>query len=341
MGSSLVIGTAKSARQDAWISVGIGIIMTLPMIVVYSKILTSFPGKDIYDIMQYAFGKKIGKLVSVLFIWYAFHVGALVIKVFSEFVNIVSFPETPQYIFIIFIGLLSIWTVRSGIEVLCRIAKFFLPLIIVVTFFVVVLLYTNAHFINLKPILHNDKKQVLLGAFSAFSFPFTQTVILTTVFQSLRNRNKTFKVFLSGLLISGIFLMSAAMNNVIVLGVQSTMDLYFPAYTSVRTVKLGEFFQRFEIVIAMIFIILVFVKISVCLYAASTGIAKIFNLESYQIIAAPIGLLMMNLSQILFSNTMEMQYWNSNIYIYYAVPFQVILPIAVLIIAEVKLKFSA
>lgn len=125
IGTSIVLEVAKNAKQDAWISIALGIIMSLPMIVVYSKLLNNFPEKDLYDIFQYVFGKKIGKVISVLFIWYVFHLGALVIRVFSEFVNVVSLPETPQSIFAIFLGLLCIWTVKSGIEVLGRLAMFF------------------------------------------------------------------------------------------------------------------------------------------------------------------------------------------------------------------------
>lgn len=338
IGTSIVLGVAKNAKQDAWISIALGIIISLPMIVVYSKLLNNFPGKDLYDIFQYVFGKKIGKIISVLFVWYVFHLGALVIRTFSEFVNVVSFPETPQSIFAISLGLLCIWVVKSGIEVLGRLAMFFLPLIIVSTIIIVALLYTNAHFINLKPILYNDTKQVLLGTFSSFSFPFTESVIFTTVFHSLRNKKKIFKVFLAGLLISGIYLLLSSMNNVIVLGVQTTTDLYFPPYTSIRTIKIGDFIERFEIIVALIFALMGFVKVSVCLYATSVGTAKIFNINNYEVIAAPIGLLMINLSQILYSNTMEMFYWANNIYMYYAIPFQVILPIVILIIAQIKLK---
>ncbi|AZV57625.1 endospore germination permease [Clostridium sp. AWRP] len=337
IGTSIVLGVSKNAKQDAWISIALGILISLPMVFVYSKLLNNFPGKDLYDIFQYVLGKKLGKAISVLFIWYVFHLGALVIRVFSEFVNVVSFPETPQFIFAIFLGLLCIWIVKSGIEVLGRFSMFFLPLLMVITLIIVPLLYTNAHFINLKPILYNDTKQVLLGAFSSFSFPFTQSVIFTTVFHSLRNKKKIFKVFLTGLLISGTYLLLSSINNIIVLGVQTTTDLYFPPYTSTRTIKIGDFIERFEIVIALIFIFMGFVKVSVCLYAASTGIAKVFNINNYEIMAAPIGLLMINLSQILYNNTMEMFHWANNIYMYYAVPFQVILPIVTLIIAQIKL----
>ena len=338
IGTSIVLEVAKNAKQDAWISIALGIIMSLPMIVVYSRLLNNFPEKDLYDIFQYVFGKKIGKVISVLFIWYVFHLGALVIRVFSEFVNVVSLPETPQSIFAIFLGLLCIWTVKSGIEVLGRLAMFFLPLIMVITIIIIALLYTNSHFINLKPILYNNTKQVLLGAFSSFSFPFTQSIIFTTVFHSLRNKKKIFKVFLKALLISGIFLLLSSINNVVVLGSQTTTDLYFPQFTSTRTIKIGDFIERFEIIVALIFVLMGFIKVSVCLYAASTGTAKIFNINNYGIMVGPIGLLMINLSQILYNNTIEMLYWANNIYIYYAVPFQVILPIVTLIISQIKLK---
>jgi hypothetical protein len=43
-------------------------------------------------------------------------------------------------------------------------------------------------------------------------------------------------------------------------------------------------------------------------------------------------------SYIIYDNIMEMKYWAFNVYPYYAFPMQVILPIIIWILAEVKAK---
>ena len=73
----------------------------------------------------------------------------------------------------------------------------------------------------------------------------------------------------------------------------------------------------------------------ICLFAASKGIAKIFNVENYRQVVVPVTLFIMAFSSVIFENTHEMLEW-AKIYKYYAFPFQVILPLIIYIVAEIK-----
>ena len=56
-GSSLILGTATDCKQDAWIAILIGMAFSLPIIIVYSRIILLFPGKDLFCILENVFGK--------------------------------------------------------------------------------------------------------------------------------------------------------------------------------------------------------------------------------------------------------------------------------------------
>ena len=43
----------------------------------FSRILSLYPGKDLFDILQIVMGKFVGKFISILMIWFAFHDGSL------------------------------------------------------------------------------------------------------------------------------------------------------------------------------------------------------------------------------------------------------------------------
>ena len=52
-----------------------------------------------HEIIEYNFKtSKLSKDDSILYIWYVFHLGALVFRNFGEFMNIVALPETPMMI---------------------------------------------------------------------------------------------------------------------------------------------------------------------------------------------------------------------------------------------------
>lgn len=340
IGTTLVVGSANRAQQDAWISILIGIAISLPMCFVYSRLLKLFPGKNLFDIVEEVFGSIVGKAITLIFIWYFFHLGALIIRNITEFIQIVSFTETPQFFVAIFIGLLVIYMVKSGIEVLGRWTEFVLPIIIFIIILTIGLSAPEMNFNHLKPVLYNGFKPVFQGAYALFTFPFAETVIFTVIFSSLEQQNKSFKVYSLSIIMSGVILLLVALRNILVLGAANINTLYFPSYSAVSIINIGDFLQRIEVVVSITLILSSIAKLSVCLFATSIGVSKLFNFDDYKLVAAPICLLMLNLSFIIYNSAMEMFNWIETTNLYYAIPFQIILPLTILIVAEIKIRLG-
>lgn len=338
LGSSVILGVGSDVKQDAWIAIFIAMIMAIPFIYIYSRILLNFPGKDLFEILIIIFGKFFGKVMVLPFIWFSFYLGALVTRDFTEFIKIVSLPETPQYMIAIMMVLLCIWAVKSGIEVIGRWSSIVFPILLIAFIIVSLLFIPHVKLKNIKPILYNGIIPVLNSAFTIFSFPFTETIVFTAVLNKLRKNSDILKVYFLGLIIGGSLILLMTIRDIVTLGVENISILYFPAYSALRLINVGDFLQRIEVAVGIVFMFGGFVKISVCLYFASKGFAKIFNFNEYRQIVAPIGLLMMILSIIVYEDTMEMFYWAINIYKYYAIPFEIILPLFILITSEIKLR---
>lgn len=188
MGSTLIIGVGGAAKNDAWIAGIAGIIAAIPIVFIYSRIISLFPGKDLFDILNITIGRVAGKIVAFIYIWYSFHLGALVIRNFGEFVNTVALPETPIFVPMFYLGLVCVIAVRSGVEVIARIAAYILPLLVFIIGMVLLLAIPIMHFNYLKPVLGNGLTPVLKGGFNAFSFPFAETVLFMGVFFSLNKK---------------------------------------------------------------------------------------------------------------------------------------------------------
>ncbi len=300
------------------------------MCFVYSRLLKLFPGKNLFDIVEEIFGSIVGKAITLIFIWYFFHLGALIIRNITEFIQIISFAETPQFFVAIFIGLLVIYMVKSGIEVLARWTEFVLPIIIFIIILTICLSAPKMDFNHLKPVLYNGFKPAFQGAYTLFTFPFS----------SLKQQDKCFKVYSLSLIMFGIILLLTSLRNILVLGDSSINIFYFPSYSAVSMINIGNFLQRIEVVVSIILILSSIAKLSVCLFATSIGVSKLFNFDDYKLVAAPICLLMLNLSFIIYNSTMEMFDWIATTNLYYSIPFQIILPLAILIIAEIKIRLG-
>ena len=337
IGSTLIIGIGGDAKNDAWLAGIASIIMVIPILLIYSRILSLFQGKDLFDILNITLGKVMGKIVALIYTWYSFQLGALVLRNFGEFMNIVALPETPIMVSSLCLGIVCIIAVRLGIEVLGRITTFFLPIMLFILVAIQLLSIPQLHFNYLKPILGSGLVPILKGGFTTFAFPLAETFLFLGAFNSLKIKKSPFKVYFLGILISAIMIIIITIRNIAMLG-NMVGSFYFPSYAAVSMISIGDFIQRMEVAVAFVFVFGVFIKISICLLTACKGIEKIFNLSDYRSIVIQTGLLMIYFSYIVFDNSMEMIYWAFKVYPYYAFPLQVILPIIIWILAEIKTR---
>lgn len=338
VGSTIVLNPGKEAGADTWIAILLAMLAALPMLLIHTRLMRIFPGKDLFDLQQEAFGKIAGKITSFLFVWFTFHLGTLVLRNFSEFIQTISLQETPQVPILISMGILIIWAAKNGIEVLGRFAVYIIPLLVGAIIVVFLLSIPQMYLKNIRPVLYNGIGPVLNSAASLFAFPFGELALFTMVFDSLKSQDKIFKVYLIGIIMTACILILSYVRNILILGSENYLNMFFPSYFSVGLINIGDFLQRIEAVVGVVFLFGGFIKASVCLYIASKGFAKIFNTGNYSDMTAPIGLLMVCMAGFIFTNTMEMFEWAAEIYKYYVIPFYVILPLITLIVIEIKTR---
>lgn len=333
-GSSLIISSGGGAKNDAWISLILSVIMAVPLFLVFSRILSLYHGKNLFDIIIMTLGKKLGIGIIILYTWYAFHLGALVLRNFGEFIKTVAMPETPIIVPLMAMGLLSIIAARLGIEVLARTCTFFLPILFFILLVVQLLILPQLNFNYIKPVLGGGIEPVIKGAFATFSFPFAETILLVSVL-SLQTNKSPLRVFSIGIGVASSVMLIITLRNIMTLG--NMLDsFYFPSYAAVGLISIGDFIQRIEVTVSMVFVFCVFGKSTICLLATCKGIEKVFNLKNYRSIVIHVGMLMIYFSYIVYNSIIEMVNWAIDIYPYYAFPFQVIMPILLWIIAEYK-----
>ena len=242
-----------------------------------------------------------------------------------------------MFIILIFI-LLCIWAVKEGIELLGKWTEFFANFVIFFILVLVLLSIPNMEKNNILPVMYNGTGPIIKGMISSFTFPFGETVVFTMVLGSLKDKKSPYKIFLTGMLVGGVILVIVTLMNVLVLGEEFMLALYFSTYSSIRMVNVGDFIQRVEGTVAISFIIAGFIKVCVCLMAACSGLAKLLKINSHRVLVTPVALLMVEAGYANYVSITAMYDWLYRVYYIYALPFQVFLPIIILIGCEIKVR---
>jgi len=113
---------------------------------------------------------------------------------------------------------------------------------------------------------------------------------------------------------------------------------YFPSFNAAKIMNLGDFLPRIESLITTNYLFAGITKIALCLLAASKGIANLFDLQDYREILAPAGMMILALSVISYESVMHLFEFVDRYYAIYAIPFQIIIPLAIWIAAEIKVR---
>lgn len=334
-GSTIVFGVGTTSEQDSWISFLFAAVEAIPILLVYARLMKLFPEKNIFEILEALFGKALGKIFTVLICWYAIHLGALVVRNFSEFIALTGMPETPQLPVMIMMLLVAAYITKSGVETLGKWSITVFPTICIVIIITVLLSLDRIDLSNLQPVFGHSLNSLLTGSFPILTFPFAETVLFLAVAGAVKKTDNPKRIYISALAISTLILLVVVIRNYGMLGPKLLSSEYFPSYTAARMIHPADYLMRIEGFIVMNFIFTGATKITVCLFAASKGLSSLFGIKDYKQMVMPAGLLTLALCAIVYKSVMEM-YDFIKPYTYYALPFEVAIPLIAWITAEIK-----
>ncbi len=338
IGISIIIIPGLDAGKDAWIAVATSVTIALPIIITFARLRYIFSNLDLFDIIYKLFGSFFAPIIIFLYIIFILYASAIILRITVDYMHGVSLLQTPIIVTTAFITLLSILIVTQGIEVLGRYSEaFFLTtaITIVITF---IILIPNIKMENIKPFFYEGIKPFMKGTYFLIIFPFTEIFIFTAVFKTFRNKASAYKIFIYGLLMGGAVGTVFTLYIILVLGINTATEMYYPSYFMARRIKLFGIFQGFEIIFAVSYIVTAFFKLSIYVLALAKGISRLFKFKEYRFMTLPTAMLSLNLSLVIYNNMVDVYSFYTDIWPYFATIFQIILPIIIYIFAEIRHK---
>lgn len=330
---------AASAKQDAWISAIIGVAVGWGLIWLYTILGSRFPDMTLFEYSERILGKWLGKIVSLLFLFFFFiYLAAHILRNIGDFVATQIMPETPmQFIMIIYLSIVIMGT-RLGIEPIARVGEILFPWVLLFFFILLVSLSPELEVSKMKPIFEEGIKPILKGSTYVIAFPYMDSIILLMLFPYVNRTKEAKKAFLSGALIGGLMLILITIYTILVLGADFAARNLYPSYALAKQINIANFFTRIEAVVAGIWFLSIFFKLTICFYVSSLGLAQILNLKEYRPLTIPLGMILLVLSIIISPNMTEFQEFTTKYTLPLSLPFGLFLPMLILVVAVIRGK---
>jgi spore germination protein KB len=331
----------KIAEQDAWIAMLLGIAISAIMVGLYILLIRLYPGKNLHQINETVFGRKIGSVVSLYVTFGTFFLGPpTVIYYLGRFLSIQIMVETPPYSTHVLFGLLAIFAVALGIEVIARVAEILFPIFLFLYLGLMLLLLPQVEFERLQPVLEHDFKTLLWTSIFYVQFSCFPIIIMLNNFQGkVVDQKKIPKAFFLGSFFGGAILFIITLISVLVLG-RLTALVYFPSYILAQKINVGNFIERIEMVITVMWFITLYFKLVLYFDSAVVGFAETFKIKNHRLLAVPLGVLIIYFSLTNFPNDAYQLKQDETTWIPHSFFIGVVYPILVLIIGFVQRKLS-
>lgn len=337
MGSALVIGIGTNAKQDAWISVLIGMIGGLLLFLIFNRLFLYYPDVPFTSYVQKITGKFIGRIIAFLYIIYFMYIASRVLRDFGELLTTTIYSSTPMLIINALMIITIVYAVHKGFEVIARVCElyFLLVYLLAIIGFLLVAFSGLVHLDNLRPILENGWMPPLKTAVKeTLNFPFGEMVVFTMILPYLNEPKKAKRVCLGGMILSGFNVAITTFINIACLGANLYARSPFPLLSTISKIQLANFIERLDVFFMLYLMIGGFFKIAIFFYAAVIGATDIFGFKDHKKLTFPIGLIILFASMAIASNYAEHIREGlvvDQIYLHW--PIQIILPSILLIIA--------
>lgn len=338
IGSAILFALGISAKQDAWLSVLIAMILALPLIYSHLALFKKY-NANLAEISEVVLGKILGKILSFIYAFYFLYIAARVTRDFTELSIGTISPKTPV-IFVPFImGIVVIYYLLFDISVTAKSANILLPIFIFLILFRFVASFSISgySFSKITPVLENGIVPVIKAAFpEILTFPFGELIAFLMIFPDIPDKNKLTKVSLLVVILIGILLSINNISIISAIGPDEVARANFPSYQISRLIQFGSFknldtFYAVEIVIGGT------IKIIVFTYAGIKCIQSVFNLNDYKFLLIPVWTIVYALPIIIASTYQIHIILGLKLTpIYLHIPFQIIIPILLLLISLIK-----
>lgn len=273
----------NDAKQDVWIAYIIASLLGTSIVYLATKTALLYPKHTLIQYSKLIVGKWLGIIIALIYLIQWITVLGNILREFADMTITVLLPRTPPWVLFLTIVLLMIYvTFIGGIEGIGRCSELFGPIMVVSIFMMLFLSLKDFDVQNLLPVYTDTGiKAIWRGTLTPLAF-LGESAMMTMLVAFMNEPNKATKSAVGGIALSAVLVTFVAVCVLLVFGPEISGKLRHPAFDVVSYISFMDFIQNIEIIAVLVWILSVFIKLSLYFFFASYGIAQLFNIKNWR-----------------------------------------------------------
>lgn len=293
------------AGRDAWLSVIFAWFLDVLLALVYAYMGIRFPGQNMVQYSMTILGKRMGKVVGIMFPIFFLIVSAVMQRGLSLVINKSFFPKTPMEIILITSYIVIGYAALKGIDVIGRVCEILGPIYLFSMTILFIFVLPDVNIDRLKPQLENGIYPALSGVPVILSF-IGICIIMGMYIPICNHPEKGFIAKFTAVSMGASIIVLLVISSIGVFSLPQSKNMINTSLELARFIHIGGFFERVEAILLMTAIGAGVITSSCMIWAFSLGISQIFGLSSYKPLVVPAILLSFVIGMTSFKNSLEL-----------------------------------
>ncbi|NBD25498.1 GerAB/ArcD/ProY family transporter [Paenibacillus glycinis] len=271
------------AKQDAWLSTVLAALISLFTTFVAVRLSLLYPGQTFIEYSQVILGRWLGKimLLSYLATWVS--LTGIILREYADFVYLALFDSTPLWIVILVMLGASVYvTCSGGLRGIGRCGEIIGPISVVGCLLIIIFSVNDWDWLRLLPVYANTgllpiaKGSLLPASFLGESF----IVVMLIAFMPKPRRAQISALL--GVAAASAAVLAMTLIVVMTFGPNIPARLIYPLYSAVTYISVMEFIQNIDVLAVLLWIVAIFIKLSLYLFVTSYGSAQFFGIKRWK-----------------------------------------------------------
>lgn len=278
--------TSVEAAQtpDVWISLILSGLMTVAVGILIVKLSQRFPGQTFYQYNRLLVGKWLGIALSFFTALYFIVMASFEARAVMEVTRLFLLEGTPNWAITFAFMWVGVYLIIGGINPVARVCEIIFPITTVILILIAFMGLSVFELDNIRPVLGHGFMPVLRGV-KTTALAYTSTEIMLVIPAFMKHPEKAVKAVLIGVLIPTFFYVVTCVTVIGTLSVDGVITRTWPTISLFRSFEFrGIFFERFETLLLVIWLMQIFATFSLSYYLGAMGIAQSWKVNQRTVI---------------------------------------------------------
>ena len=169
------------ARVSSYISVIIGLILSIIPFSMIMYILKYGEGKNIIEIVEIIFGKRVGKIINIIISIFFFLFSSILLYNFISFIDINYMPETSKMYIALFLVMAFSYIISKGLNTFAKASQIIFYISIFTLTVSIFGMASEIDFTNLLPVFTEETSNIFLSSLNIIIFNALPCFLITLI----------------------------------------------------------------------------------------------------------------------------------------------------------------